>query len=885
MEDEVDVDIEGDEFESSTSELNGGCLGQEQFIQSAWKSSAGILPWELDSSISPENREVIERMLLEEQYYLTGEGIPNNIWESDATNEPKVKKSPAKTSASASGSSSRWSKQEKELFEEGLAQFGRRWTKIAKLVGSRSVMQVKSYARQYFKHKAKSEPRAAAPSAGPALHLQPPQPTSSRASSLTNTVRIEKLSDDENEEVDITDDLSDDGDGDAEPQAVLKAEFCEPEQLAGTEIQADTEEQNEAGLTETRDQPSHTSLFPQSPQSSSPLPSLEKTSVTGLDEKSNKRASKDFQAWAQTDSEQMTDENGGQSSQFDSSAQTGPQEEACSNGSDTADNTEQSAADRPEEDQEEEEEEEEEEEQEEEEEEELKPPEQEIEMDMETTTEDEKQAIPEFFEGRPSKTPERYLRIRNYILDQWMKSKPKYLNKTSVRPGLKNCGDVNCIGRIHTYLELIGAINFNCEQAVYNRPKVVDRSKHKEGKDAYEAYQLAQRLQSMRTRKRRVRDIWGNWRDSKDLEGQTYEHLSAEEVALRREELKKQPKPCKISRLRGSIDPFQLIPCRSFGEDVQEPFQVIVCAETLLIMDMHAHVSRGEVIGLLGGTFSEEERVLKICAAEPCNSVSTGLQCEMDPVSQTQACDVLSLLGFSVVGWYHSHPTFHPNPSVRDINTQDQFQSYFSRGGAPFIGMIVSPYDPANPSPHSQTTCLLVKESQEPSGPQKLPYRFDFLSSQDIPDWEQMLRRAQWIIHKYSQTPGSVQMERLFRKDSHLTYLEKMLSSLARYLEPLPDEEGDPFLTQIQALFQSDFIAKQEEGDSFILSRPEVSDDFAFDQLISEDRPQEGGRDSDPDSGRASDSSAQPTDTNSDTHSSTVLHLGSVLSTEHDYLL
>ncbi|KAA8589853.1 hypothetical protein FQN60_013218 [Etheostoma spectabile] len=874
MEDEVDVDIEGDEFESSTSELNGGCLGQEQFIQSAWKSSAGILPWELDSSISPENREVIERMLLEEQYYLTGEGIPNNIWESDATNEPKVKKSPAKTSASASGSSSRWSKQEKELFEEGLAQFGRRWTKIAKLVGSRSVMQVKSYARQYFKHKAKSEPRAAAPSAGPALHLQPPQPTSSRASSLTNTVRIEKLSDDENEEVDITDDLSDDGDGDAEPQAVLKAEFCEPEQLAGTEIQADTEEQNEAGLTETRDQPSHTSLFPQSPQSSSPLPSLEKTSVTGLDEKSNKRASKDFQAWAQTDSEQMTDENGGQSSQFDSSAQT-----------DTADNTEQSAADRPEEDQEEEEEEEEEEEQEEEEEEELKPPEQEIEMDMETTTEDEKQAIPEFFEGRPSKTPERYLRIRNYILDQWMKSKPKYLNKTSVRPGLKNCGDVNCIGRIHTYLELIGAINFNCEQAVYNRPKVVDRSKHKEGKDAYEAYQLAQRLQSMRTRKRRVRDIWGNWRDSKDLEGQTYEHLSAEEVALRREELKKQPKPCKISRLRGSIDPFQLIPCRSFGEDVQEPFQVIVCAETLLIMDMHAHVSRGEVIGLLGGTFSEEERVLKICAAEPCNSVSTGLQCEMDPVSQTQACDVLSLLGFSVVGWYHSHPTFHPNPSVRDINTQDQFQSYFSRGGAPFIGMIVSPYDPANPSPHSQTTCLLVKESQEPSGPQKLPYRFDFLSSQDIPDWEQMLRRAQWIIHKYSQTPGSVQMERLFRKDSHLTYLEKMLSSLARYLEPLPDEEGDPFLTQIQALFQSDFIAKQEEGDSFILSRPEVSDDFAFDQLISEDRPQEGGRDSDPDSGRASDSSAQPTDTNSDTHSSTVLHLGSVLSTEHDYLL
>lgn len=64
----------------------------------------------------------------------------------------------------------------------------------------------------------------------------------------------------------------------------------------------------------------------------------------------------------------------------------------------------------------------------------------------------------------------------------------------------------------------------------------------------------------------------------------------------------------------------------------------------------------------------------QIRAAEPCNSVSTGLQCEMDPVSQTQARDLLSSLGLAVVGWYHSHPSFQPNPSVRDINTQDQFQ-------------------------------------------------------------------------------------------------------------------------------------------------------------------------------------------------------------------
>ncbi|KAM9848665.1 histone H2A deubiquitinase MYSM1 [Aulostomus maculatus] len=835
MEDDVDVDIEGDELDNSFSERDGGGPAQGQFLRSALTSSAGILPWELDSSISVENREVIERMLLEEQYYLTGQEAPNHIWHGDVNNKSKLKKSPAKTATP--GSSSRWSKQEKELFEEGLAQFGRRWTKIAKLVGGRTVLQVKSYARQYFKHKAKSETGAAAPPTGRVLHIQPPQPTSSHASTLVNTVRIERLSEDE--EVDITDDLNDDGESeDKDQQTEAQIQRKSPsEELR--EVPADSEDQQACSS-------------PKSPQPASSC--YEEAGVTEQHEE-NKEAPLSSNTVGGAGTDLMHEEQEGWSSV------------ACSDGAEALDKPEE--PDKPEDDQRAEEDDEEEEE-----EEELKAPEQEIEMDLDTITEDEKQAIPEFFEGRPSKTPERYLKIRNYILDQWLKSKPKYLNKTSVRPGLKNCGDVNCIGRIHTYLELIGAINFSCEQAVYNRPRVVDRSRHREGKDVLEAYQLAQRLQSMRTRKRRVRDTWGNWCDAKDLEGQTFEHLSAEELALRREELRKQLKPCKSSRYRGSLDPFQLIPCRSFGGDVQEPFQVMVCAETLLIMDMHAHVSRGEVIGLLGGTFNEEEKVLKICVAEPCNSVSTGLQCEMDPVSQTQACDVLSSLGLSVVGWYHSHPSFHPNPSVRDINTQDQFQSYFSRGGAPFIGMIVSPYDPAHPSPHSQTTCLLVKESQGPSGPQKLPYKFDFLPSQDIPDWGQTMRRALWIIHKYSQAPGSVQMDRFFRKDSHLTCLEKMLSSLARYLELLPEEEGDPFLSQIHALFQSDFISRQRPSDQEEAEPPSTSP---------ADSDHLEGRDSDQDSGRASDVSSQTTTT--ETNPSTVLHLGSVLSTGHDYLL
>ena len=34
-------------------------------------------------------------------------------------------------------------------------------------------------------------------------------------------------------------------------------------------------------------------------------------------------------------------------------------------------------------------------------------------------TEQEKSVLKEFFDNRPSKTPERYLKIRNYIIESW----------------------------------------------------------------------------------------------------------------------------------------------------------------------------------------------------------------------------------------------------------------------------------------------------------------------------------------------------------------------------------------------------------------------------------------------------------------------------------
>ncbi|XP_012494855.1 PREDICTED: histone H2A deubiquitinase MYSM1 [Propithecus coquereli] len=813
---EADVDIEGDVVAAAaqlgSDENIASVLQQDHYLDSSWRTENGLIPWTLDSTISEENRAVIEKMLLEEEYYLSKKSLPEKFWLDQKEDDKKYTKSLQKTAkimvhspTKPASYSVKWTIEEKELFEQGLAKFGRRWTKIAKLIGSRTVLQVKSYARQYFKNKVKwgleketpnqknSNPQVKNEDKG--TKAWTPLCLRGRADPNLNAVKIEKLSDDE--EVDITDEVDELSSQTAQKNSSSDLLLDIPNsKMHGTN-------QGELVASDSQEAPfSKSSRHCLQNVKQDEVEKLSNSEITLWTEKQNNSDKKSVELNDQKCNKLIKNCNKHDESGIIDDARQLPSPEPCETQKHLSDNEIlfHSSCQLVEESHEEEE---------------LKPPEQEVEIDRNIIQEEEKQAIPEFFEGRQAKTPERYLKIRNYILDQWEICKPKYLNKTSVRPGLKNCGDVNCIGRIHTYLELIGAINFGCEQAVYNRPQPVDKVRIRDRKDAVEAYQLAQRLQSMRTRRRRVRDPWGNWCDARDLEGQTFEHLSAEELAKRREEEKCRPvKSLKMPRpTKSSFDPFQLIPCNFFNEEKQEPFQVKVASEALLIMDLHAHVSMAEVIGLLGGRYSEVDKIVEVCAAEPCNSLSTGLQCEMDPVSQTQASETLAVRGYSVIGWYHSHPAFDPNPSLRDIDTQAKYQSYFSRGGAKFIGMIVSPYNRNNPLPYSQITCLVISEEISPDGSYRLPYKFEVQQMLEEPRWELVFEKTRWIIEKYRLSHSRVPMDKIFRRDSDLTCLQKLLECLRKTLSKVTNcFIAEEFLTQIENLFLSNYKSKQVNG-------------------------------------------------------------------------
>jgi len=50
-------------------------------------------------------------------------------------------------------------------------------------------------------------------------------------------------------------------------------------------------------------------------------------------------------------------------------------------------------------------------------------------------------------------------------------------------------------------------------------------------------------------------------------------------------------------------------------------------------MDVHSHLCKTEVIGLLGGVYNSTRNIVTVVRAEPCSSTSTSLHCDMDPGS------------------------------------------------------------------------------------------------------------------------------------------------------------------------------------------------------------------------------------------------------------
>jgi hypothetical protein len=84
---------------------------------------------------------------------------------------------------------------------------------------------------------------------------------------------------------------------------------------------------------------------------------------------------------------------------------------------------------------------------------------------------------------------------------------------------------------------------------------------------------------------------------------------------------------------------------------------------------------------------------------------------EADPIAQITIFERIKSDGLSVVGWYHSHPLFEPNPSVRDVHNQLNQQIQY--GELLFVGAIVTSLDKRLPYGVSVFNWFLSREEEK----------------------------------------------------------------------------------------------------------------------------------------------------------------------------
>nr|KAJ3422124.1 hypothetical protein HK105_001072 [Polyrhizophydium stewartii] len=277
-----------------------------------------------------------------------------------------------------------------------------------------------------------------------------------------------------------------------------------------------------------------------------------------------------------------------------------------------------------------------------------------------------------------------------------------------------------------------------------------------------------------------------------------------------------------------------MIPCERYtgkpgsGEAGSQPFRISVHRRVLAVMDIHAHLMATEVIGFLAGKWDPKSNRLEITSALPCRSVEQELHgagedrhynVELDPASEVETRELVEKLNLRIVGWYHSHPTFAPDPSLIDLVNQRNYQGLFRQSSAdpsssagepqsrvapnldagggpdgttaePFVGAIVGPYDPNLPKSISAINWFYVGNSDEDKNrPKQLMYAIIDSEPRGTLD-EAETKALLKLIGECGQRGDRVDFNSGWRNDRWETKREKLQSSLLFQLVGQPGARG-----------------------------------------------------------------------------------------------
>ncbi|KAJ1981039.1 hypothetical protein H4R35_000882 [Dimargaris xerosporica] len=260
--------------------------------------------------------------------------------------------------------------------------------------------------------------------------------------------------------------------------------------------------------------------------------------------------------------------------------------------------------------------------------------------------------------------------------------------------------------------------------------------------------------------------------------------------------------------LADDTDPLSLVKCSAFtgtpNSDTTgcQPFDMQVCSNAFLGMDFHAHLMQSEIIGFLAGKWNADTKQLDIQYAFPCRALQSpgqnaSVNVEMDPTSELEVRQQIRDFDLQVVGWYHSHPCFLPDPSLVDLENQCNYQTLFRNPNdmaEPFVGAIVGPYDPNLPGSVSVVNWFYIDAKRvQPlshrssthgidfatlSDPSTVAKKLTFKYSEDasLPGWQADLLLQ--LLTRYQHEPLRTPLHEPWKRGSTETALDKMLTSL-----------------------------------------------------------------------------------------------------------
>ncbi|ORX59645.1 hypothetical protein DM01DRAFT_1333110 [Hesseltinella vesiculosa] len=258
----------------------------------------------------------------------------------------------------------------------------------------------------------------------------------------------------------------------------------------------------------------------------------------------------------------------------------------------------------------------------------------------------------------------------------------------------------------------------------------------------------------------------------------------------------REPSSKSFNQLGQNEDQFTMVKCEPFigkpGSNTRgcQPFEMSVHSNVLLTMDFHAHLMTTEIIGFLAGTWDKTMRRMVVKEAHPCRSLNTGqndVNVEMDPTSALETRQLIEDRDMVVVGWYHSHPTFIPDPSLVDIENQSNYQMLCrdhvdvpeemnqqasTTAIEPFVGAIVGPYDPLLPGSASVINWFHVESAE------RIPKRLVYELQEDDQLPDDIQDRLLGLLDLYQESGERVNFAEHWRQSGDETKLEKVIKSL-----------------------------------------------------------------------------------------------------------